>query len=241
ELRTPITSINLSINNLQKFRRNLTENQKEALIEMMAESSYVLNQMIEDLLIVSRIEEGRLQLQPEICKLRELLDKVIAQMKPRYSLKKISIRINCDSTIEIFGEPKRLIQVFRIIIDNAIKYSPTETRITVRGFKNYKGEYNLSDIDGCLVQISDEGIGIDRKDLPYIFDRFYRASEVKETRGTGLGLSIAKELVELHKGDIFVKSELNKGSTFSVFIPHQKSIINDKLSNLISKVIGSNG
>ncbi len=84
---------------------------------------------------------------------------------------------------------------------------------------NYDGKMNPSSQDGTLLQVVDKGRGIPSTDLPHLFERFFRASNVADISGTGLGLTIAKELLNLHGGQIFINSEIGKGSTFSIFLP----------------------
>lgn len=219
ELRTPITAISQSIANFRKFKEKLSEEQKEKLISIVAASSSVLNQMIEDLLIVSRIEAKKFKIKPKNYLLWEVLNAVLMQMETSRQIKKISIQVDISPEIELFGDPVRIGQIFRILMDNAIKFSHENSSITIRATDNYQGEFNPKNVEGTLIQVIDTGIGIDELDLSQLFKPFFRSKLVKDIPGTGLGLSIAKELVLRHKGEIFVKSEWCKGSTFSVFLP----------------------
>ena len=112
----------------------------------------------------------------------------------------------------MLGDHKRLSQVFLNLLDNAIKYTPEGGSITV----NAAGKEKVAQID-----ISDTGIGISEKDLPRIFERFYRVDKARsrELGGTGLGLSIVKHIVQAHDGQVWVQSILGQGSTFSFTIP----------------------
>ncbi|MHA1226947.1 MAG: PAS domain S-box protein [Candidatus Hodarchaeales archaeon] len=219
ELRTPITAINLAINTLSKYTKRLTEKQKEELLKAILQSSLVMNQMVTDLLILSRVESKTFTLNKKICLVKDILTEVIFQLETQRQAKKLTVQTDIDPNIELYGDNKRLSQIFRILLDNAIKYSPEDSNIKIKAIDHYQGKYNPENVDGVLVQVSDSGIGIKSKDLPHIFKRFFRANDVTKTQGTGLGLSIAKELVELHKGKIFVESEYGKGSTFTIFLP----------------------
>ncbi|MFW9854902.1 MAG: response regulator [Candidatus Thorarchaeota archaeon] len=219
ELRTPITAIDLSIRNLQNYRDQLSAAQIDSIVDMVAESSTVLNQMIEDLLIVSRIESGELKLDVSTYALWDIISEVLIQLEPARLVKNITISTNIPPAVEIVGDSKRLGQMLRILMDNAIKYSAERTTVTIGAITDYQGKYNPKKLDGLLIQVNDAGIGISERDMPYIFDRFFRASNVKDVPGTGLGLSIAKELAAIQNGEVFVDSELGKGSTFSVFLP----------------------
>jgi two-component system sensor histidine kinase ArlS len=139
--------------------------------------------------------------------------------------KNISIELSIDKSIILYGDKKKIDQIYRIFIDNAIKYSNHGNKIEITATDNYYGDFNKDNKNGVLVQFKDKGIGISKKDLPHIFERFFRSDQVSDTPGTGLGLSIAKELISLHLGSIYVESEYGKGSTFSVFFPRHKSKI----------------
>ena len=224
ELRTPITAIDLSIMNLKELEESLSTEEKDQLIEMIAQSSSLLNQMIEDLLIISRIEAGRFDLKLSSYWLLEILDSAKVQLEKKRIAKGLIIQSNVKPEIEMVGDPKRISQIFRILLDNAIKYSPEKSIIKINAIDHYQGDYNPTGVDGILIQVSDTGLGISEEDLPHMFERFFRSSMVREIEGTGLGLSIAKEIVLLHQGEIFVESELGKGSTFSVFLPVKQNM-----------------
>jgi signal transduction histidine kinase len=145
-------------------------------------------------------------------------------MEPRINEKNITITLDFDQNIHVFGDKKRIDQVFRILIDNAINYSFENSEVMITATEKPKGIFNLDNIDGTLFQIKDNGRGIPKQDLPHIFERFFRSENAKDVKGSGLGLAIAKHLTELHDGEIFVESNYGEGSTFSVFLPkHQKS------------------
>jgi signal transduction histidine kinase len=111
---------------------------------------------------------------------------------------------------KIIGVNDRLIELFAILIDNAIKYSKNGQTIKINS-DTEKGR--------AQIQIIDQGIGISEKDLPHIFDRFYRSDKSRNEKGYGLGLSIAKKITELHNGSISVESKLGEGSKFIVNFP----------------------
>ena len=117
------------------------------------------------------------------------------------------------------GDSAQINQVFSNLLDNAIKYSLENSKIEIRAINNYLGEYNLNKKQGILFEFRDYGRGIPEVDIPHIFERFFRSSNVDEIAGTGLGLAIAKNLIEAHHGEIFLESEVEKGTTFYVFLP----------------------
>jgi signal transduction histidine kinase len=121
--------------------------------------------------------------------------------------------INTSNNLYVLGLRQNLVELFIILLDNAIKYSESNTTITIRSKKTRTY---------ALIDIKDEGVGISKNDIAHIFDRFYRSdkSRSKEViKGYGLGLSIAQKIVEEHRGKIEVTSTMNKGSTFTIYLP----------------------
>jgi two-component system phosphate regulon sensor histidine kinase PhoR len=216
ELRTPITAINLGINNMKKYWKNLSEDQLTTLLISVERGAKNLSEIVEDMLILSSIEENKVILNIENIVLFDLIFEIISQLGPNFDNKKIKYNIQINKLIKIDVDRRRIGQVFRILIDNAIKYSPENSTIEVSHYKELNHKFGEN---GYIVQVKDEGIGIKREEWENIFSRFYRGSNVRDISGSGLGLSIAQELTHLHKGKIFVESELGKGSTFSVFLP----------------------
>jgi two-component system phosphate regulon sensor histidine kinase PhoR len=219
ELRTPLTIINMSVKNLENYGLRMADHQKEAIIKMISKNSTLLAEMIEDLLTSSSLEAKTFLLQWDQYGLLALFQELLTQLEPSRLEKQINIVLEINQAIILFGDSKRISQVFRILVDNAIKYSPENSIITIKAIDHYKGAFNPNLIDGVLIQVIDSGVGIKEKDLSNLFKRFFRSEDVINIRGTGLGLSIAKDIVQLHKGDIHVESEYGKGSTFSVFLP----------------------
>ncbi len=219
ELRTPITAINLSLNNLFKYRENLSDEQRATILDMMRKSGEVLSDMIEDLLITSRIDATKLQLEYSDCNIDEILGEIIQQVSVRITEKELHLKYDVAKGIRLQGDLKRISQIFRILIDNAIKYTPKGSEIEIQVINGYKGPNNPKNLPGVLVKVIDTGIGIPKKDLPKLFDRFHRGSNVDNIGGTGLGLSIAKALIERHSGELNFKSKQDEGTTFFVFLP----------------------
>jgi signal transduction histidine kinase len=166
-----------------------------------------------------RIDENRLKLELKEYSPLEIINDILYLLEPIGKQKNIQFEINIDDSLYLNGDPKRIDQIFRIIIDNAIKYSLDNSKIEVEAINNYQGKYNLNDNPGVLFKFRDYGRGIPKEDLPHLFERFFRASNVNEIAGTGLGLAIAKDLIEAHNGEVYIESELEKGTTFIVFLP----------------------
>ncbi|MCX5714502.1 MAG: sensor histidine kinase, partial [Candidatus Omnitrophica bacterium] len=124
--------------------------------------------------------------------------------------KNISVEVSLKSKIEVTVDGEKLGRVLLNLMDNAIKYTPKGGRITVSLAKHAAH---------AEVRIADTGIGIDEKDLPFIFERLYRADKSRSSQGFGLGLSIAKSIIQAHHGTIIAQSKLQQGSTFIVSLP----------------------
>ncbi len=219
ELRTPITVLMMSIDLYKQKRDSLNPEVLNSIIETEERNVLLLKDLSEDLLLVSQIDEKRLKLELSEYNPFKLLENIVIFLEPFTQEKNVRFRLNIDENINVKGDIKRIDQIFRIILDNAIKYSYENTIIEISTFNNYQGEYNPKRVDGVLFQFKNHGIGISKRDLPHIFERFYRASNVSGTSGTGLGLSIAKDLIEIHQGCIYLESELGEKTTFSIFFP----------------------
>ncbi len=224
ELRTPITVLMMSIDLYKQKRDSLTPELLNSIIETGERNVLLLKELSEDLILVSQIDEKKLKLDLREYDPLKLLEEILMFLEPFSQEKNIRFRLDINENINLKGDIKRIDQIFRIILDNAIKYSHENTIVEISVLNKYKGEYNPKGVDGVLLQFKNYGIGISKKDLPHIFERFYRASNVSETSGTGLGLSIAKDLIELHQGDIYIESDLSEKTTFSIFFPRIDSI-----------------
>ncbi|MFX0080420.1 MAG: MASE3 domain-containing protein [Candidatus Hodarchaeota archaeon] len=219
ELRTPITVILMSLEYLSKHKTELTEDLEKKLMDGISRNAQLLNELSDDILLISRIDEKRLELGWEEYSPLEIIKEILYLLEPIGKEKNIRFEMNIDETIRLKGDLKRVDQIFRIIIDNAIKYSKENSKIEIQALKDYQGQYNPNKSPGILFKFRDHGRGIPKEDIPHIFERFFRSSNVNEISGTGLGLAIVKDLIEAHKGKIFVESELEKGTTFFVFLP----------------------
>jgi len=222
ELRTPISVLVQSINNLKKYSKKINLKLRKKLFNLVARNSVLLSELVEDLLIIARIDEQGIILKWDKYSLFELVDDVLELMEPLKIEKGIKIELEGIKDIFSFGDRGRISQIFRIFIDNALKYSKEEGTIKIKAIDHYLGDYNPHSIDGFLIQFIDYGIGIKGEEIPKLFTRFFRSSEVKNITGTGLGLAIAKELTKLHKGTIYAESELGRGTTFSIFFPRMQ-------------------
>lgn len=207
ELRTPLAAMRAEIEvNLRDKKLNVDDATK--LLRSNLEEIEKLESLSNALLkMASYQQEGNLSFLE--VSLAEVLVEAYGKVESLASKKSIEFE-NELQDISIKGDKPSLVELFVILLDNSIKYSPEKSRIAIK-LKSQDGK--------IIVKIKDNGVGIKATDLPYIFNRFYRAdtSRSKEKiNGYGLGLSIAKRIVELHKGSILVKSIPNKGSEFII-------------------------
>jgi signal transduction histidine kinase len=212
ELKTPVTTIKGYVQLLQ----NRVESKEQFLSDSLAtidKQVSKLTKLITDLLEATRIETGQLPLKKETFPVSEVLTSLVKDTATVSSTHKITMNRSVDPLIN--ADKDRIAQVFSNLMDNAVKYSPGASSIIVD--VNEDGEM-------VTVAIRDFGIGIKAGEEDKIFERFYREDGRSESTfpGFGIGLYIVKEIVSLHYGNVWVKSEKGKGSTFFVSLPIQK-------------------
>lgn len=212
ELRTPLTAI-------QGFAETLLAgaiddpHNRTRFLEIILEHSRRLARLTEDLLMLSKMDAERLELEFQRISISQLMESCLETSQHRAKEKNLEIRLEAPNGLpDVSGDRRRLAEVLQNLLDNAIQYTMPGGKITLSA-KARSGE--------VIVTVSDTGIGIPRADQPRIFERFYRvdAARSREAGGTGLGLSIAKHLVEAHGGRLWVESELRQGSRFHFSVP----------------------
>ncbi len=211
ELRTPISSIKGYAETLLDGKVDDKDTVKEFLGIIYQDSNRLAN-LIDDLLDLSRIESGKMKMEFELLEILPIVKSCINILGKAAKDKSLSMKLDIPADLpKVPGDHKRLLQVFLNLLDNAIKYTPEGGSITISA----SGKEKMVQVD-----ISDTGIGIPEKDLPRIFERFYRVDKARsrELGGTGLGLSIVKHIVQAHNGQVWVQSTLGHGSTFSFTI-----------------------
>ncbi|EMT45553.1 two-component system histidine kinase PnpS [Anoxybacillus flavithermus] len=209
ELKTPITSIKGFAETLLDGAMHDAQTLEYFLTIILKESER-LQHLIQDLLDLSKIEQQGFTLNVSVVDLHEVLKEVIVMLEGKATDKQIALEWSSNAQhCYMYGDLHRLKQIFINLINNAIAYTPTGGRVTVRVEKEDKQLH---------VHVSDTGIGIEQKEIPRIFERFYRVDKARSRNsgGTGLGLAIVKHLVEAHHGTISVKSEVGVGTTFTV-------------------------
>jgi PAS domain S-box-containing protein len=225
ELRTPIAAIQLSVNNYNNYFDKLNENQRINLLAIISQNSILLQNMVEDLLILSRIEGKTLTFRTrEKIFIKIQIQTLLMQISYLLKEKNLTISLIEKGDPVINGDVDRFNQIIRIILENAIKYSFKNREIIVSFESNYYGEYNIKNTEGVLISIQDFGKGIPLNEQKFIGKRFFRASNVDTIEGTGIGLSILKEILILFSAEYHFKSVEEKGTTFFIFLP----VINEK-------------
>jgi len=220
ELRTPLTSIKAYTATIL-HDPNMPEETKRQFLAIIDEESNRLAALIEDLLEVSRIESGTVKMLRESVDIAVIIEKVLLALQPLAGKKNIQLERDIgDELPKLQADESKIKSVITNLVNNAIKFTPEHGQVDICA-KVANGE--------MVIRVSDTGMGIPKEALLKIFDRFYRVHRPgKEIQGTGLGLSIVNKIVTTHDGRIDVESEVDQGTTFTVFLPLSvKSISED--------------
>ena len=212
EFRTPLTAIQGFAETLLAGAINDPQN-RTRFLEIILEHSRRLARLTEDLLMLSKMDAERLELEIRGISVPQLIESCVETSHHRAAEKSLHISVTTPSNLpEIAGDRRRLAEVLQNLLDNAIQYTLPNGKIMVNA------EAKGNDV---VITVADTGIGIPRADQPRIFERFYRVdvARSREAGGTGLGLSIAKHLVEAHGGRLWVESEVGQGSRFHFSVP----------------------
>ncbi len=218
ELRTPLTTVKSYAETLKDFLDDdFDKDQFETFLTVIEGETDRMTRLVRDLLILSKLDYGKNQLRKERFNLSNLLADVITKMKISADNKNQTLTYEPTNSISSFvGDKDRIEQVIINIISNAIKYTPEGGEIFVTSMCVY---------DTAYIKVKDTGIGIPRKDLSHIFERFYRVDKARARAqgGTGLGLAIAKEIVDAHDGTIEINSVFTKGTEVVIKLPIPKN------------------
>lgn len=210
ELRTPITSLRGYLEMLSEGEAGELSEEQLRYVQIAERNARMLDELINDLLTLSRVQSGKITLKPEPVDVRLLLRELKTEMLPVASEKKVDLVLVDTGDLVVSGEPLRLKQAFGNLIGNAVKYSPAGQAVVVRAFRVNRQ---------AVISVVDWGPGIPKDELPQLAEPFFRASTTERIPGTGLGLPIAKQMIELHGGRLAVESEPGSGSTFTVYLP----------------------
>lgn len=212
ELRTPVAILQASVEALED---GAIEDPTYAMdfLEAISRNAARLAHLIDDLLKISRIEEGRLQLERTPLYVRDLVDQVVVVLGPRLGARRDHLRLEVSAEHAVMSDPSALEQVLVNLLENAVKYTPAGTPITIRSQDTAAGRVRL--------EVADQGEGIAAHHRERIFERFYRVDpgRARNVGGTGLGLAIVKHLVDAMGGEVGVASNTPRGSVFWVELP----------------------
>ena len=212
ELRTPLSILRGYIETLRDDPE-ISAAESSRILEVMDRHSKRLGQLVDDLLILAKLESGRSKLQMSEINLSKLLGDVVRDWEKKFAEKRLKVNVELAKGLPLIrADEGRLQEVLYNLLDNAIKYSLEKGSIRLQ----------VTEQDHEVVlSVSDDGIGIAEEDLPRIFERFYRADKARSRAlgGTGLGLSIVKHIAQLHGGRAEAESQLGQGTTIRVVLP----------------------
>lgn len=210
ELRTPLTSILAFVETLESGAKEDPES-CQRFLSIIRKNATRMHTLIDDILDLTAIEGGNVQLRVEPVNLRELVSEVCASLVNKAEAQKVTLQNNVAPNTFVYADVRRLDQMLTNLIDNGIKFNRENGFVSI-GHRS--GERDQ-------IVIEDNGDGIPAQHLERLFERFYRADRARsrEMGGTGLGLAIVKHLALLHGGEVTVESELGKGSTFTIHLP----------------------
>jgi len=206
ELRTPLSLIKGYVETLLDGARDNPE-VASRFLQTINRNAERLRLLMEDLLTISEFESGRVKLELQPVPLKAVVQKVMADFKPRAAAKQ-TVLVDTVPDLQVLAQPERLEQVLCNLVDNAIKYGRSQGTVTIGAQSRESGQAEIS--------VQDDGPGIPPEAIERVFERFYRVDKARsrEQGGTGLGLSIVKHIVQTHGGRVWVTSQLGKGATF---------------------------
>ncbi|MFP4344606.1 MAG: histidine kinase N-terminal 7TM domain-containing protein [Anaerolineales bacterium] len=215
ELRTPPTTIKLYADLLQRHIDD--PGRRRRYLDALRQEADRQAQLVEDILQISRIDAGRLEIHPEKVALDALTRHVVAEHRVLAQDQGIDLEHqSLTPDIRALIDPLRVRQALNNLVENALYYTPEGGRVKVRVKRT-----TTQGREWGVVEVQDTGIGIPEQELPHVFDRFFRGERPQEMNlpGTGLGLAIVKEIVELHGGQVMVESRVDEGTTFTLWLP----------------------
>ena len=216
ELRTPLVSLKGFLETITDSAKDDPKSQKKFL-EIMKSEANKMEDLIEDLMSLSRIElQEHIKLKDKV-DIKEVIENVILLNSKKISEKKLNINLDINETERfVIGDKEKLSAVFLNLLDNAIKYSNNSKSIKIKSSENKSNLKNYTSIS-----VIDEGFGIAPEDIHRITERFFRADNIKKLKieGTGLGLAITKHILNQHKGELKISSKEGNGSEFTVLLP----------------------
>ena len=215
ELRTPVSIIKGFADSLQEDYEILSENKRKSFLSKIQKNAERLNSLVEDLLVLAKLEKPKTTLSKEPLDLCELVREIEEEFLQRKESSLPKLILLCPAApVRILADPQKLVSVFENLIDNAIIHAGGLSQISIRISENLEDNSITSEVE-------DDGKGIEQEDQEMLFERFYRVDKGRSRNrgGTGLGLSIAREIIDAHDGEISVRSKVDSGTVFSFKIP----------------------
>ena len=213
EFKTPIATIKLALDAINNDKIQNDLNKRNKYLKMIKDENERMNFQVENVLRMSQLERKENILKKSICDIHDILEKAISHLDLLFKDRNVDVSLNFSALkSKIFVSNENLINVFVNILENAIKYSKEDPKISIQ-------TSNLE--NSLLVKIKDNGMGMNTDVKEKIFQKFYRETtgDIHNVRGHGLGLSYVKKILDLHNGTIYVESKVGVGSTFSINLP----------------------
>jgi PAS domain S-box-containing protein len=209
EFRNPLNNIALSVSSLNRYNMQLSTEEKADYLLAINANVERMTQMIDDILVIGKIEAKVLEVSPEPLELVSFCQALMAERE--YHRHPLPIQLNCRSRQIIAYLDERLLRsILGNLLANALRYTPEDKAISLTLSKRQ---------NHLILKVQDEGVGIPKLDRRHLFEPFHRGRNVSNIPGTGLGLSIVKQFVDLQRGTIAVSSQMNRGTTFTVRLP----------------------
>lgn len=208
ELRTPISNVQVTVDALRSGADEEPE-LRDRFFQNVEDEIKRLSRLVHDLLDLGRLEAGVTALEQQKLSLPHLVERATRAMESRIKASGIVVKQEI-ADVQLVGDPERLLQAFLNILDNAVKNSRPGSTVLIVGYRSNKQ---------AMVEIRDQGSGINKNVLPRIFEQFYTADASRKGSGTGLGLAIAQKIVQAHGGNITADSSEGRGATFTIYLP----------------------
>ncbi len=211
EFKNPLSSILMSVELLEEFSLTWTAEKRLRHLQRIRQSTMQMNNLLEDILVIGKADAGKLEFHPQPLNLKQFCQDLVEELQfLAGESHEVVLHLNGALAPQYDLDEKLLRHTFVNLLSNAVKYSPDCPRV----------DFRVEEVEQTLVfAVQDHGIGVPEEDQPRLFESFHRSRNVREISGTGLGLSIVKRAVELQGGKITFISELNVGTTFTVFLP----------------------
>lgn len=210
DLRNPLSAIKMLAATVLAEGESLPNPAREKL-DMIRSAASQMDRLIEDLLDVTRVEAGRMRVEPESVVVTELIDAALTTLRPLVESAKLQLSVDAGPRARrVLADRPRIGQVLSNLVGNSVKFTPPGGSITIRA---------AAHDEGVCFSVADTGSGIAKEQLPSVFDRFWQAQSPIRVRGAGLGLPIARGIVQAHGGRMWAESEPQRGSTFYFILP----------------------